>query len=171
MKIAKAYEALTDEAAKENYEKYGNPDGKQALEVSIGLPSIILDNPKVVLVLYLIGMIAVIPTVVGVWYANSKQFGENNIMYTTYQAFYQMMQEGSRARNIPEIMAASAEITAINVPKPGDKEVLEVLYSKFKTDKLMVKPKLEYPVVIRGNLLIHAHVLRMTDKLNAVSLC
>ena len=29
MKIAKAYEALTDETSKENYEKYGNPDGKQ----------------------------------------------------------------------------------------------------------------------------------------------
>ena len=47
MKIAKAYEALTDETSKENYEKFGNPDGKQSLEVSIGLPKIILDNPKV----------------------------------------------------------------------------------------------------------------------------
>jgi translocation protein SEC63 len=28
-KIAKAYEALTDETSKENWEKYGNPDGKQ----------------------------------------------------------------------------------------------------------------------------------------------
>ena len=61
MRIAKAYEALTDEASKENYEKFGNPDGKQALEVSIGLPRIILDNPKVVLVLYLIAMVVVIP--------------------------------------------------------------------------------------------------------------
>ena len=31
MKIAKAYEALTDETSKENYEKYGNPDGKQVI--------------------------------------------------------------------------------------------------------------------------------------------
>ena len=29
MLIAKAYEALTDETAKANWEKYGNPDGKQ----------------------------------------------------------------------------------------------------------------------------------------------
>lgn len=40
VKITKAYAALTDEVAKENYEKYGNPDGKQALEVSIGLPKV-----------------------------------------------------------------------------------------------------------------------------------
>ncbi|POM57356.1 Translocation protein SEC63, partial [Phytophthora palmivora] len=29
MLVAKAYEALTDEVAKANYEKYGNPDGRQ----------------------------------------------------------------------------------------------------------------------------------------------
>jgi translocation protein SEC63 len=75
MKIAKAYEALTDETSKENYEKYGNPDGKQSLEVSIGLPSILLENPKVVLVLYLIAMVIVIPSAVGIWYSNSKQYG------------------------------------------------------------------------------------------------
>lgn len=62
-KVAKAHEALTDETAKENYEKYGNPDGRQqSLEVSIGLPTILLENPKVVLVLYLVGMVVVIPT-------------------------------------------------------------------------------------------------------------
>eukprot|EP01031_Cornospumella_fuschlensis_P035023 gene35023-42413_t len=64
VKITKAHEALTDEAAKENYEKYGNPDGKQALEVSIGLPKILLDNPKVVLVLYLLFMVVAVPAAV-----------------------------------------------------------------------------------------------------------
>ena len=34
MMVAKAYEALTDPAAKDNYEKYGNSDGKQSLQVS-----------------------------------------------------------------------------------------------------------------------------------------
>ena len=29
MKVAKAYEALTDETSKENYEKFGNPDGNR----------------------------------------------------------------------------------------------------------------------------------------------
>lgn len=62
-RIAKAHEALTDEQSKENYEKYGNPDGRQqSLEVSIGLPKILLENPKVVLVLYLVAMVIVIPT-------------------------------------------------------------------------------------------------------------
>lgn len=119
MKIAKAYEALTDETSKENYEKYGNPDGKQSLEVSIGLPRIILDNPKVVLVLYLVAMVVVIPVVVGLWYANSKQYGENDIKYDSYTTFYKQIQETHRTKQMPEVMAASAECRALNSSKPG----------------------------------------------------
>jgi preprotein translocase subunit Sec63 len=66
------------------------------LEVSIGLPRLLLDNPKVVLVLYLLAMVVLIPVVVGLWYNNSKQFGEKNIMYETYMAFYQLLQEDNR---------------------------------------------------------------------------
>ena len=168
MKIAKAYEALTDESSKENYEKYGNPDGKQSLEVSIGLPRILLDNPKVVLVLYLIAMVIVIPSVVGLWYANSKQYGEKNIKYETYSAFYTLLQESHRIKNIPEVLAASAEFRAINAPKPEDVEPVGVLYGKMKNDKLMVKPKFDHPNILRGNLLLHAHLLRMTETLTPV---
>lgn len=116
MKIAKAYEALTDEAARENYEKFGNPDGKQALEVSIGLPTWILENPKVVLVLYLIGMVVVIPVAVGLWYSNSKQYGEKNIKYETYSLFFQLLGEGSRLKNMPEVFAAATECRDIHQP-------------------------------------------------------
>ncbi|KAJ1437648.1 DnaJ-like/ Sec63 translocase subunit [Ochromonadaceae sp. CCMP2298] len=157
MRIAKAYEALTDETSKENYEKFGNPDGKQALEVSIGLPS-------------LISMVVVIPSAVGIWYANSKQFGEKNIMYETYNAFYTLLAETHRVKNMPEIIAASAECRAINTPKPTDNEPMGLLYGKMKSEKLMVKPKFEHATVLRGNLLMHAHLMRLTDSLNPVLL-
>ena len=63
MMVAKAYEALTNPVAKENWEKYGNPDGKQSLAVSIGLPEFLLntDNRNLVLLTYLIVMVVVIP--------------------------------------------------------------------------------------------------------------
>jgi translocation protein SEC63 len=170
MRIAKAYEALTDETSKENYKKFGNPDGKQALEVSIGLPKIILENPKVVLVLYLIAMVVVIPSAVGLWYSNSKQFGEKNIKYETYNAFYTLLQETFRTKNLPEVVAASAECREINTPKATDNEPMGVLYGKLKNEKGIVKPKFEHPSVLRGNLLLHAHLMRLTDTLNPVSL-
>lgn len=66
MKIAKAYEALTDDVSRENWEKYGNPDGPQAATFGIALPSWIVekDNSIWVLVLY-IGVFAIaLPVIV-----------------------------------------------------------------------------------------------------------
>jgi translocation protein SEC63 len=168
MKIAKAYEALTDEISKENYEKYGNPDGKQALEVSIGLPVFLLENPKVVLVLYLVGMVIGIPSLVGLWYANSKQYGEKNVKYETYNAFYTLLKESHRARNLAEILAASAEWRALNVPKAGDNEAMAPLYEKIKNESNFEKPSIEHPLILRGNLLLHAHVMRLAENLTPV---
>ena len=40
--ISKAYEVLTDPKSKENYEKYGNPDGDKSMKVSIAFPNYFL---------------------------------------------------------------------------------------------------------------------------------
>jgi len=169
IKIAKAYEALTDETSKENYKKYGNPDGKQSLEVSIGLPKILLENPKVVLVLYLIAMVVVIPAVVGLWYANSKQFGEKNILYDTYNTFYSLLQDSHKIKNLVEVLSASAEARQIfttNSDKltsnPDNTACIEGIFEKVKKDKVMVRPKYEAVKVLWGNLLLHAHALRLS---------
>jgi translocation protein SEC63 len=163
MKVAKAYEALTDENARKNFEEFGNPDGKQALEVSIGLPTALLENPKVVLVVYLLAMVIIIPVAVGLWYAQSKQYGEKNIKYETYTAFYQFLSENHRIKMLPEVLAASAEFRELSAPKASDRECLNKLLGKLKADKLMQKPKFEHPVLLKGNLLLHAHVLRLAD--------
>lgn len=169
MKIAKAYEALTDETSKQNYEKYGNPDGKQALEISIGLPRIILDNPKVVLVLYLIGMVICIPLGVGLWYNNSKLFGDKNIQYETYSAFYQMLKETSKIKNMPEILACSAEFRQLCEIRDSDKVEISKLAGIMENQKLMQKPiypKEKLPTVFKGNLLVHMYLLRRSDELS-----
>ena len=67
MMIAKAYEALTDPESKENWEKYGNPDGKQPMEMGIGLPSWVMEpeNRNVVMIMYLFGLVVCIPRLCG----------------------------------------------------------------------------------------------------------
>jgi translocation protein SEC63 len=174
VKITKAHAALTDETSKENYRRYGNPDGKQSLEVSIGLPRWVLDNPKIVLILYLVGMVVVIPVAVGWWYSNSKQFGEKNILYATYQAFYQNLEQTTRFVHLPELLASSAEFRALNAPKPNEADVLGRLYNQLKDDKLFNSNKdqqlryPDHPAILRGNLLLFAHGLRRTDNLPQV---
>ena len=63
-------------------------------------------------------------------------------------------------------MAASAECRNINKPRPDENETISVLYGKMKNDKLMIKPKFDHPVILQGNLLIHAHVLRLSNMLS-----
>lgn len=165
MKIAKAYESLTDETARENFIKHGNPDGKQSLEVSIGLPVWLLENPKVVMVLYLIGMCVIIPIGVGLWYSNSKQYGEKNITYETYSRFYQLITEQHRVKMLPEVFASSEECHRLYAEANGDKDSYSKLYGKIRAK--MQKPRFEQPPILQTNLLIHAHVLGMRNELSA----
>ena len=65
MKIAKAYEALTDEVSRENWEKYGNPDGPQAATFGIALPAWIVEkNNSVWILLAYMGVFAVVLPVI-----------------------------------------------------------------------------------------------------------
>lgn len=97
MMVQMAYWALTDPVAKENFEKFGNPDGKQPLEVSIGLPSWLLDsdNRNFVLMAYLIIMVGVIPFCVWKYYSNSSKFGEKDVMYDTYSRYHHSLDDST----------------------------------------------------------------------------
>lgn len=161
MMVAKAYETLTDETAKENYEKYGNPDGKQSLEVSIGLPSFLLEtnNRNLVLMVYLVFMVGVIPFAVWTYYSDSSKYGEKDVMYDSYSWFHHTLNEHTQVRNLPEILAGSAEFRKCNVPRDAQdkKEVATALKGLKST---MLKPKYNHPVCVKGNVLVHEHLLR-----------
>lgn len=109
--VAKAYEALTDEVSKANYEKYGNPDGRQALQLSIGLPTFLLNpsNHNVILFMYLLVLVVAIPSCVALWYSHSKKYGDSMVMYDTYGFYNYALSENSHPRMLPEILAGSAE--------------------------------------------------------------
>lgn len=171
MMVSKAYEALTDEASRDNYEKYGNPDGKQSLEVSIGLPAFLLNSEyrNLVLMMYLIFIVGVIPFVVYSYYSKSSKFGEKDIMYETYSWFQNNLNEHSLTKWLPETLAASAEFRKHNVPKTNeDKQAVSQVMSLVKTQ--MQKPKIDLPAVVKGNVLLHSHLLRKSDEIKSEQL-
>lgn len=161
MLVAKAYEALTDEVAKANYEKYGNPDGRQALQLSIGLPTFLLDpaNHNMVLFLYLIVLVVAIPSCVAIWYSHSKKYGDSMIMYDTYGFYNYAMSEHTHPRMLPEILAGSAEFREIPM-RTSDEQELATLFKKFKQKDMIAKPRYNHPAIAKANVLIHAHFLR-----------
>jgi len=170
MMVAKAYESLTDPTAKENYEKYGNPDGKQSLAVSIGLPSFLLnvDNRNLVLLTYLIIMVIVIPFAVWSYYTNSSKYGEKDVMYDSYAWYHHNLSEHTLVKNLPEVLAGSAEFRERNMTKSqAEKDEIGAILQKVKSH--MQKPNFNHPVVIKGNVLLHAHLTRNTDALSEAS--
>jgi len=167
MMVAKAYEALTDPTAKENFEKFGNPDGKQSLEVSIGLPSWLLDseNRNIVLMVYLIIMVGVIPFCVWKYYSNSSLYGEKDVMYNTYSWYHHSLDESTLMKSLPETLSGSAEFRERNMPKEAsEKTQITKLLEKVKSS--MQKPNFQNPILIKGNVLLHAHLLRKTDDMS-----
>mmetsp|Transcript_38111 Transcript_38111/g.83693 ORF Transcript_38111/g.83693 Transcript_38111/m.83693 type:complete len:649 (-) Transcript_38111:185-2131(-) len=166
MMVAKAYESLTDPTAKENYEKYGNPDGKQSLEVSIGLPSFLLDtsNRNFVLMAYLIIMVGIIPFCVWRYYSHSSKFGEKDVMYSTYSWYHQNLGEHTVVRALPEIYAGSAEFRTRNKPLSEEGREIQSIMKTLKSQ--MQKPKFKHPVCVKGNLLLHAHLARKVGDLS-----
>jgi len=171
MMVAKAYESLTNAEARENYEKYGNPDGKQSLEVSIGLPNFLLQTEyrNLVLVVYLIFMVGVIPFAVYTYYTDSSKFGEKDIMYDTYSWFHNTLNEHTLVKWLPEVMAASAEFRHHNVPKTAeDKAAVSQVMGLVKTN--MQKPKHSLPAIVKSNVLLHAHLMRKSDKIESEQL-
>ncbi|KAF4323625.1 hypothetical protein BBO99_00002183 [Phytophthora kernoviae] len=161
MLVAKAYEALTDEVAKANYEKFGNPDGRQAMQLSIGLPTFLLDpaNHNIVLFLYLIILVVAIPSCVALWYSHSKKYGDSMIMYDTYGFYNFAMSQHAHPRMLPEILAGSAEFREIPRRASDDAE-LGALFKTLKQGDMMAKPKFNHPSIAKANLLLHAHFLR-----------
>ena len=170
--VAKAHEALTDPIAMENWKKFGNPDGRQALEVSIGLPSFIIEkgNQNLVLLVYLIVLVVLVPLCVGIYYSRSQQYGENMILNETYGVFYKFITENTVLRHIPEIVACAAEFRTL--PQRGEEEakVLHRLLREMEQEGHMPsKPWVilknvfnQFPACFKANILIHAHLSRKT---------
>jgi translocation protein SEC63 len=77
--ITKAYDALTDELARSNWEKYGNPDGAGPMHVAIGLPKFLLDSANAVpaLIISFIFIIVIIPYFFFYFYSSSTKQDEH----------------------------------------------------------------------------------------------
>ena len=166
MMINKAYESLTDEASRQNWEKYGNPDGRQAMEFMIGLPSFLLEttNRNLVLVAYLIIMVGVVPYCVYTYYSDSSKFGEKDVMYDSYAWFHNNLSEHTLLKALPEILAGAAEFRKRNMPTTAEeRKAIAAQMALVKSQVL--KPKFNHPVCVKGNVLLHSHLLRKTDTL------
>jgi translocation protein SEC63 len=90
-------------------------------------------------------------------------------MYDTYSWYHHTLNEHTIVKSLPEILAGSAEFREVNMPKTSkDKEEIAKIMKEVRSQ--MQKPKYNHPVCVKGNVLMHAHLLRKTDELSEEAL-
>merc|ERR1712240_163417 len=113
MKLTKAYNALTDETARYNWEHYGNPDGPQAMQFGIGLPAWIVEEKNSVFVLGVYALIFMIGLPVAVWYwwSRSSKYSGEQVLLDTTQLYYYFFHKTPHMmlRRVLMVLAASLE--------------------------------------------------------------
>lgn len=159
IQITKAYTALTDEVAKKNYEKFGNPDGPQTTKVGIGLPAFLLEkeNHLMILCTFFFALLVVIPMVFICYYQRTKVYAANGLMDETLRFLGYYMQDATRAKNGPELVAASAESRNMIV-RPSDNVAMKPIMENAVEHK---KRQFNLPVIVRNSYLIWAHMQRL----------
>ena len=165
--ITRAYKTLIDEESNRNWKLYGNPDGRQTMEFNLGLPTFLIEasNKLVVLATYLVWMVGVVPYCVYFYYSKSSQYGNKGVKYDTYAWFHYNLSEHTMLRAVPEILAGSSEFRQRNaVLTLPERRIIQSQMNRIKSR--MVKPKFNHPVCVKGNVLLHSHLLRKTDSLS-----
>jgi len=160
--IAKAYEVLTDEKTRENYEKYGNPDGYHGTSVTIGLPSFLTakENELGILVVYFVLLIVVIPLVVGLWWRKSSKYLEDGIMQNTAYRFWKQLQENTAPKYIPGILASAMEFQELVPRKNTQAADLDRLFKQVQ-DHFVKNQGDTIPDILKVKTLLYAYLLRV----------
>lgn len=164
IEITRAYRALTDEVAKTNYEKYGNPDGPTTSKVGIGLPRFLLekDNQLIILCIFFFFLLFVVPMTAIMYYQRTKNYAQNGVLIETLHTLASYVNESTRVKNCPELVAVSGESRAMEM-RPTDNEAMKPLGQEVVEHKKAQFS--EYPIIMKNTFLIWGHMQRMHDKM------
>ncbi|KAL9991981.1 putative DnaJ domain, Sec63 domain, immunoglobulin E-set, C2 domain superfamily [Helianthus debilis subsp. tardiflorus] len=175
--IAKAYQALTDPISRENFEKYGHPDGRQGFQMGIALPQFLLNIEGAsggILLLWIVGVCILLPLVVAVVYlSKSSKYTGNNVMHQTLSAYYYFMKPSLAPSKVMDVLIKAAEYMEIPIRR-SDGEPLQKLYmlvrSELNLDLKNIKQEQakfwkQHPALVKTELLIQAHLTRETTTL------
>ncbi|KAL8210732.1 hypothetical protein R6Q57_005169 [Mikania cordata] len=175
--IAKAYQALTDPISRENFEKYGHPDGRQGFQMGIALPQFLLNIEGAsggILLLWIVGVCILLPLVVAVVYlSKSSKYTGNNVMHQTLSAYYFCMKPSLAPSKVMDVLIKAAEYMEIPIRR-SDEEPLRNLFMSVRTElnldlknikQEQAKFWKQHPALVKTELLIQAHLTRQTTTL------
>ncbi|KAB2054610.1 hypothetical protein ES319_A12G266500v1 [Gossypium barbadense] len=176
--IAKAYQALTDPISRENFEKYGHPDGRQGFQMGIALPQFLLDIDGAsggILLLWIVVVCILLPLVIAVIYlSRSSKYTGNYVMHQTLSTYYYFMKPSLAPSKVMEVFIKAAEYMEIPVRRTDD-EPLQKLFmsvrSELNLDLKNIKQEQakfwkQHPAIVKTELLIQAQLSRESAALS-----
>ncbi|KAL2550576.1 DnaJ protein ERDJ2A [Forsythia ovata] len=176
--ISKAYQALTDPISRENYEKYGHPDGRQGFQMGIALPQFLLNIDGAsggILLIWIVGVCILLPLVVAVVYlSRSSKYTGNYVKNDTLGAYFHLMKPSLAPSKVMEVFIKAAEFVEIPVRRSDD-EPLQKLFMAVRSElnldlknirKEQAKFWKQHPALVKTELLIQAHLTRETANLS-----
>ncbi|XP_074291578.1 dnaJ protein ERDJ2A-like [Silene latifolia] len=172
--IAKAYQALTDPVSRENYEKYGHPDGRQGFQMGIALPQFLLNIDGAsggIMLLSIVGVCILLPLVIAVIYlSRSAKYTGNYVMHHTLLTYYHLMKPSLAPSKVLDVFIKAAEYMEIPVRRVDDEplhKLLLLVRSELNLDTKNIKQEQakflkQHPPLVKTQLLIQAHLTRET---------
>ncbi|KAK4582898.1 hypothetical protein RGQ29_025891 [Quercus rubra] len=176
--ISKAYQALTDPVSRENFEKYGHPDGRKGIEMSVALPLFLLNIDGAsggILLLGIVGVCILLPLVMAVIYlSRSSKYTGNYVRHQTMSAYYYFMKPSLAPSKVMEVFTTAAEYMDIPVRRSDD-EPLQRLFlsvrSELNLDHKNIRQEQakfwkQHPALVKTVLLVQAQLNRESAALS-----
>lgn len=176
--ISKAYQALTDPISRENFEKYGHPDGRQGLQMGIALPQFLLNidgASEGILLLGIVGVCIILPLTISVIYlSRSSKYTGNYVMHSTLATYYHLMKPSLAPSKVMDVFIKASEFMDIPVRR-SDEEPLQRLFvlvrSELNLDLKNIRQEQakfwkQHPALVKTELLLQAQLTRETAALS-----
>ena len=161
MLINKAYESLTNEEAKKNYEKYGNPDGPGSMRVSIGLPSFVLEkkNHMPILLLFVVFILVIFPAGFIFWFKSSESYTQTGLMVDDKIVFYEFMNENILLKQMPYVIGRALEFEKLPIYSDEEGPLIKA-YLHYKDYMSKHKPETVHPANKKAICLFYSFICR-----------
>ncbi|CCH42960.1 putative membrane protein [Wickerhamomyces ciferrii] len=130
--LTKAYKALTEETTRENYEKYGHPDGPQQASHGIALPKFLIEGKSspLLLALYIVLIGGVLPYFVSSWWSKTKTYTKKGIHVETANLFVEKLlnHKPSIIVRVDTILTWLSEATEFKIlfPNKSNEEIFQL---------------------------------------------
>ena len=122
---------MTDDTARENFQKYGNPDGPGSYNVAIALPRALLekDNQISVLLAAFFVLLVIIPGFVYINFSDSTKKDERGVILDNKMVFGRKLNENLLFKNIPQILAVTIEFQGMGARSQKEVDLMKKILS------------------------------------------